>query len=450
MKASRARAIAVIASAGFAGALAPAPASVASAAEGSPSMSLRGRIFTDVYAPLTEVSQKSLNFVGTSAWLVADPKLDEDTSARLILETNLTESSGSGGDADTLIAQVTLREAYASYSRGSWDLRFGRQIIPWGKSDGINPTDFLGAKDFRRFNPDDEIKRIGGTALKAAFTPDQGASPLTVTAVWQPVFPRSRFLVAPESVPASVVFLNDQFPTRNLTNSELALRATYFTPGWDLSLTGFHGWNHLPEYAFAQINSSAQVEIAPNYHRIRAVGFDFSKTFSEWILRLESAYTWTENDAGINPVIEPSHFDSVLGLEKTFGEYVRLQVQGILRYHPSYSPPSEASGATPLVENINRQVAALNALLQGYQLQRREGASFRLAYTNEKAGWEVEGAAVGYFESRDYLLRPKVTRSFTDTFKASVGLDFYGGPEDTQFGALHYYNSLYFEAKYSF
>ncbi len=411
---------------------------------------IHGRIFTDVYAPTQDITQKELNFVGTSAWLQVEPKVDEDTSAHIILETSLTEAGVSGAPTNTFNATVTLREAYASYSRGPWDLRFGRQIIPWGVSDGINPTDFLGAKDYTRFNPDDEIKRVGATDFKVSFTPNDGASPVTFTGVWQPVFPRSKFLISPNSVPDDVIFLPEQLPTRNLAHSELALRTTYFTPGWDFSLTGFYGWNHLPEYVFSQINSSAQVELLPTYHQIRAVGGDFAKTFDDWILRLEAAYTWTDNDSGANPIVEPSFLNSVVGVEKTLGENWRVNVQGLLKYHPNYTDPSEATGDTPLHAEINSSVAAFNALLQGYQVKTRTGASIRLAYTNEKAGWELETAAVAYYQTDDFLIKPKATRSFTDTFKVSVGGDFYGGPEDKQLGALHYYNSLFFEAKYTF
>ena len=34
-----------------------------------------------------------------------------------------------------------LREGYVEISRSLWEMRVGRQIIPWGRGDEINPTD---------------------------------------------------------------------------------------------------------------------------------------------------------------------------------------------------------------------------------------------------------------------------------------------------------------------
>ncbi len=411
---------------------------------------LRGRIFSDIYVPTTRASENTYPYIATAAWLQADPKFDERTFGNLILETNVVEAaeSGSGGPT-TRSVNVDLREAYLAYADAGWDLRIGRQIIPWGKSDIVNPTDFLSAKDFTRFNPDDEIKRIGATSVKTSWTPKDGSSPLTFSAVWTPIFPKSRLLIPVASIPTNVrIGPSNEAPT-NLSASEVGLKATYFAPSWDVSLLGFRGWNHLPEFVFSSATAT-EVTVASSYHQIRAFGLDFSKTAEDWVFRGEGAYVWTENNDGLNPQIQPTHIDAVLGVEKAFGDSFRIQVQGILRHHPNYLSPDETPGATPNEILINRGIAVTNALVLGYQHKTREGATVRVSYISEQSGWEFDALGLMYFNDQDYLIRPKVTRAWTDTFKTSVGVDHHGGPERTQLGALTGYNSLFLEAKFSY
>lgn len=45
-----------------------------------------------------------------------------------------------GVEYETDFTSIDLREAYVSIYPGKFDIRLGKQIIAWGKADGINPT----------------------------------------------------------------------------------------------------------------------------------------------------------------------------------------------------------------------------------------------------------------------------------------------------------------------
>ncbi len=47
-----------------------------------------------------------------------------------------------------------LREGYFEVERPRWELRFGRQIILWGRADEINPTDVISPKNFTLLLPE--------------------------------------------------------------------------------------------------------------------------------------------------------------------------------------------------------------------------------------------------------------------------------------------------------
>ena len=52
---------------------------------------------------------------------------------------------------------------------GRLDVRAGRQIIAWGRADGVNPTDNLSGQDLTLLVPDDVDRRLGTTAVRASY-----------------------------------------------------------------------------------------------------------------------------------------------------------------------------------------------------------------------------------------------------------------------------------------
>jgi hypothetical protein len=175
---------------------------------------------------------------------------------------------------------------------------------------------------------------------------------------------------------------------------------------------------------------SAPANLGFTFHHTRALGADGSFTSGKWIFRAESAYVWTETD----PLVEPAHWDSVIGVERPLGDDFRIQAQIYVRTHPSYLDPVGP-------------VASANALLQGYQYATRESFTLRTSYTHES--WEAEFFLLANVQG-DYLARPKATYSVSDALKATAGLDWYAGPDDRTLGAMKAYSSVFLEGKFLF
>jgi hypothetical protein len=233
-------------------------------------------------------------------------------------------------------------------------------------------------------------------------------------------------------------------PAQTLGHSETALKAAYNGQGWDASLLVFRGYNHLPEFELTSVTGTPPAltaNVSQVFHRIKAMGGDGSYTAGAWIFRLETAYVWTENNDGSNPMIQPSRWDSVLGVERPLGDDFRIQLQGVYRYIPAFTDPALAT---------QPQIAQANALLLGYQFKSRPGATFRVAYSNERNGIDAELFMVGNFVGGDYLIRPKGSYHWTESLTTTLGLDYYGGPADRPLGSLQPFNSLFLEAKYVF
>ena len=242
-------------------------------------------------------------------------------------------------------------------------------------------------------------------------------------------------------------------PPVEMANSEVSGKLSYGGKGWDTSVSGFSGYSHSPELQVVSISGNPlfpNVTASQVYRNIWSIGADGSYSTQRWIFRGESAFTQTPNNDGSAPTEEPSHWDSVLGAERGLSGNFRAQGQFVARYFPQYTPPNQATGPDPLTTQINQVLASENALLLQYQDQFRPSATFRLSYTDEKTGWDGEIFYLENLTGDDFVIRPRVTYSWTDLLKTTLGSEIYGGPTNRPLGAFAPYSSIFFEAKYTF
>jgi len=392
---------------------------------------LSGRVYFDAYAPARNPNDSDFRELVSSVWLTGKPRLAEASTAQFTLQADSRESGVS----------LQVREAFAAFSREGLDVSVGRQILVWGKSDAVNPTDFFSAKSYTVFNPDEEVRRTGTELLQGQWSPGSSGA-WTLTGVYAPKPALSRLLIAAATIPTGLTFSQrSQVNSRGLDDGELGFKAAYQGRGWDLEVLAFRGWNHLPDFV---LEGST---LTQTHRRQSALGMNASASTGKYVFRAESAYVWTENPDGANPLIQPTRWDSVVGVERSFGEEFRVQVQGVLRHHPSFQTPESVFG---FPGDPRLPLARANALVQGYQFQTRVGATLRAAYTRASSGFEAELFILGNFMGGDSLVRPRVSYPVTDSVRLTGGLDWYGGPTDRPLGVLQEFNSVFTEAKVSF
>jgi hypothetical protein len=398
-------------------------------------------VFAYLRAPLKDAP---LQQASASAWLEVAPRLGP-SYARVIL----TGDAFAASVVSEPPVRGLVREGYVGIGDERVDLRIGQQIIPWGNADVVNPTDLLTARDYTFFSADPEANRLGVLSARASWTPLEW---LGLVAVWTPVAPVSTLLIPPGLVPSNVTVLAGQRPDASLANSEVAGRVTVNGNGWDVSLIGFRGWNHTPEFELRQIEPSGVIDIGTVQHRYVAAGGDASVTIGRVVLRAESAYVVTDNPDGTNPLIQPTHWDTTAGIESSFfQEHLRVQLQGIARVHPQYTAPADARGPDPATTAADVAIARSNSILLNYTSRYRIASSARVAYatSDDKFGAEVF-AIVDLEGVHDYFVRPLLTYRPTDALKFELGVDLYGGPNDSPLGALSTFNGAFLQATYQF
>ena len=362
-------------------------------------------------------------------WMKSTRRLSSRVS---FLIEGWTSLRGPAGDGD---ATGELREAFVDVRFGPLDIRAGRQIIAWGRADGLNPTDNLTGEDLTLLAPDNDDRRRGTTALRASYY----LGDVSVSGLWLPEFRSHEFPLPPAP---GYTFVRDH---PDWPGDQWALRVEQTGRVVDWSVSYFAGHDLTPDLGVRRaVPIPVREAITLSYHRLRVFGADMAANLGRVGLRAESAYVDTEDGAGHDPFIKNSFLFVVVGGDRTFREYLNLNVQYLVRFvraHTSVRPglsPAEAG------------VAELQAILNSQSTRVQHGASFRVSHKWLRETLEGECAAAGFFGPGGLTLRPKVTYAVTDHWKALVGAELFRGDSSSVFGLLRPNSTAYLEARWSF
>ncbi|MDF2773119.1 MAG: hypothetical protein K0S86_2614 [Geminicoccaceae bacterium] len=357
------------------------------------------------------------------------------------------------GPVDDADATAELREAYVTVALGNLDVRAGRQILAWGRADGVNPTGNLAAEDLTLLTPDDADRRLGATAATVSYY----LGGLSISGVWLPEF-RGHRIALPDGGGMSFDETKRAWP-----GDQWALRAEHTGGAVDWSASFFRGLDLSPDLEPAVIPSggpkgrSRGIAIVPiegpagepnvvelHHRRVHVFGADAATTFGRYGLRAEGAYVRTEDGPGTDPFSRNPFVFVVLGGDRTFDGRLNVNVQylgrAVVRFH---RPPGDLS---PDVAAVAQGQAVLSSQTRRVQ----HGASMRASYKWLHETLETEWAAVAYAGPRGVAMRPKVTYAVTDRFTLLAGAEVYRGEDASVFGLLRPNSTAFLEARVSF
>ena len=161
-------------------------------------------------------------------------------------------------DADDRSIQrpaFSVRRLSATIHRGKVTAEIGRQLIRWGKTDILNPTDRFAPKDYLSSVVDTDF--LGVSAARVTY--ESGGD--TVDLVWQPWFTPSRTpllnqrwtALPPEAAGVSIVDAGARYPG----GSQYGARWNHIGSGYEYSLCFFDGYQNLPSFDAAFTPSDA-------------------------------------------------------------------------------------------------------------------------------------------------------------------------------------------------
>lgn len=176
-------------------------------------------------------------------------------------------------------------EVFELYVRGtlsrSFDIKAGRQIVVWGKSDSLRVVDILNPLDFREPGMVDiEDLRLPVTMLKMDYyIGDWDISAIVIPEIRfnkMPAYGSDFYLAGKQKLPA------EDIPD-NFTNSEFALAFIGNFSSWDLSL---HFANYYDDQPHLVIDSSPTLK----HSRLNMAGAAANFVKGSWLFKSEAAY----------------------------------------------------------------------------------------------------------------------------------------------------------------
>jgi hypothetical protein len=344
-----------------------------------------------------------------------------------------------------------LREGYFEVARSRWELRFGRQIIPWGRADEINPTDVISPKNYTLLLPEGQPAYRGGVnALRLdTFLPWR----LRAIAVYVPFFEQS---IIPLSDLPEGARLEERLPPIRFENGSAGVKLDRSGGTVDASLAYYYGYNLVPEVhvdrASADPDTGAlSADVSLRHHRQHMIGADFATAQGRYGYRGEVAWVQTGNPNGRRVDEIVPYLAYVLGIERSFGESFSVILQYVGRFVPERVDPAQAlTNPNPVLAQTNF-LASRATMVIGQQLDTvQNGWSARIDKKFWNDTFDCELLGVHYFERNDFFLRPRLTYDWTDSWKTSVGGEVFHGPKNSTFGRVQKNTGAFVEMKYSF
>ena len=366
--------------------------------------------------------QRSL--FGGTLQIKALPRLSESFDAKIegrLAEPDFRGKPGYGPESQLL-------EGYLTVHFGHADLRIGKQIVAWGRADGINPTDNLTPRNYRVLLPLEEDQRFGITSVRLETYLSQA---LTLTVFVSPYFEPHRF-----PLPTAGFAVETRKPGHTLSSTEQGIRLNKVGGDFDWSLSYYHGYSLIPTAG----STGSALELF--YNQMDVLGADCARNFGRFGFRSELAYTLPHDHLDVDPNATRPRLFWVAGIDRTFLEELNLNLQGFIRWMPRYQDPAG------LPDPAARNVGALNATINGQESGISPGLTFRISELWWNDTLRAELLTITNFTRGDGYLRPLLSYDVSDHLRLSLGGNLYRGPRTAQYGVLKPDSGVFAELRY--
>jgi hypothetical protein len=331
-------------------------------------------------------------------------------------------------------ASTELREGYADYAGGAWDVRTGRHIITWGLGDLLFINDVF-PKDYNAFfsgRPMEYMKK-GVDGVKIGAYPGFVSLEFVAIPFFEPNThpdPQRFRMYDPLS---GITSRAEQEPASTWENVERALRLYCQAAEYDVSLYFYRGYFRQP--SGIPDDPAAPTSLRFIYPKLSVYGASAQGRAWDGVISLEAGYYDSRDDrSGNNPLIPNSQSRYLVGYQRQFWEDFTLGFQYYAEYLHDYS-------AYEL--NLASSVARAKRL---HQL-----ATVRLSQLLMNQTLRMSFFAFYGLSDNDYLLIPEVQYNVTDSVWLELGAHLFGGGEAwSQFGQFAQDDNIFAQARYEF
>ncbi|MBM9616920.1 hypothetical protein JWJ90_21905 [Desulfobulbus rhabdoformis] len=329
---------------------------------------------------------------------------------------------------------VDLHEAWVEHVADNWDLRVGRQIIIWGKADGVQVTDMISPPDYTESitRELDEI-RMPVDSVKFRWLGDMVDTEL----IWIPVFKAAVMAsgdnpwALQSASPDGVTTLTNSTiePDSFFTESEFALKISSYLSGLDLAASVFYTWDDFATRyrTVTSVGDNILVELTPRHERLTVFGLEGALPWSEFVFRAEAAYykgRYYESESVYHQPQQKDGYKWLGGVDWTPGDDWSVTAQligdGILNHDDRLADPAHATMVTLNVsKDLLHQTLTVSNMLY----------------------WSVDDGEIFNRIKAEYEMR--------DGLHLSAGVDIFSG-DDGQYGVYEDNSQVWVNVKYSF
>jgi len=336
--------------------------------------------------------------------------------------------------------RVWMDELWVKHSEGKFDFTAGKQLINWGTTDGMNPVNNINPIDYSDLLDTDE-ERIGVYGLRTqlflnAFDIDLFWSPIPVTGKMPNLnsrwFPSAEMMGIPAQLlqTGAILSINDNPPALKVNDGEIALRIRKQFSGFDMALSYFNGYDHLPEYALdasGMALAKPQLVLQSAYRRQQVLGLEMAFTLPAGIgLRGESALFVPEKGTSASD----RYLQTVVGLDK----------------------------------NVSMGSSSLLLIAQyigDFNMEGNEYARFDVRHLFQNAlmanaewslnnGWSFNFVGVYNLDSEDYYLKPELSYTTATGIRFIARANILEGPTESFFGSYTANDRVQVKVEYRF
>lgn len=321
-------------------------------------------------------------------------------------------------DRRALRPALSIRRLSAIYSKSNWTLEAGRQLIRWGKADLLNPTDRFAPRDFLNvFNTD----FLGVTAARVTY--ERGSD--TIDAVYAPVFTPSRspllnqrwVILPPETQGLPVTDLGARYPGRG----QAGLRWNHLGAGYEMSLSFYDGYNHLPLIDAALSPAPVpSIAFSRQFAHMRMTGADAAVPLRWFTVKGEGAWFTSRTPQA------DEYIQYVLQAERMAGEWV---------FVGGYAGEHVTRKRSPFDFAPDRGLTRTFLGRASYNLDANRSVAFETAVRQDGAG---------YYGKLEY------SQALGQHWRATAAYTLIRGREDDFLGQYRRNSNLRFTLRYSF
>jgi len=259
---------------------------------------------------------------------------------------------------------LSLRQLSATIHKGKVTAELGRQIIRWGKTDILTPTDRFAPKDYLSSVVDSEFLGVTAARVTVAGSSD------SLDVIWQPWFTPSRTpllnqrwtALPPELNGVVVIDAGARYPGRG----QYGARWNHIAPGYEYSLSYFDGFNSLPLFDAQFDPRAAAIRAQRIYPSMRMYGGDTAIQLPWVTVKGEAGYFSTTTSGAQDYILYVIQLERQVKEWSFVGGYAgEAVVQGAdnpLRFTPDRGFAKSFVGRAALTIDVNRSLAVETAV----------------------------------------------------------------------------------------